>query len=87
MKRKKEKKTNMLKKITKNTSVPKDKLSIPYKIRIKLKEIPALFRATKEEKKHIPTFSEIQKEQKGFEKEALSMRKFILRPAKNKKHK
>ena len=59
-----------------------DKLPFTQKIKLKLKEIPALLRAKIQERKHIPTLKEIQAEEKLFEKEALSMKKFILKKKK-----
>ena len=71
----KKKKVNDLR----NNKKPRTKLKLRQKIKIKAKEIPALLRAKKEEKKHLPTTSEIQKEHKAFEKYALLMKKLILR--------
>lgn len=67
---------------TKNNKKPRNKLKLRQKLKIKAKEIPALLRAKREEKTHIPTASELQKETKEFEKEALSLKKFILRTKK-----
>lgn len=64
---------------------PINKLKLREKIKIKAREIPALLRAKKEEKKHIPTFEELKKETTEFEKEALSLNKFILKESKKRK--
>ncbi len=60
------------------------KLPFKKKVKIKLKELPALFRARKEEKKHLLSDKELLSEQHSFEKYAMSMKKFILRPKKKK---
>ncbi len=64
---------------------PKNKLKLRQKVKIKVKRIPALLRAKKEEKKHIPTFEELKRETKEFEKEALSLNKFIIKQSKKRK--
>ncbi|MBI5002543.1 hypothetical protein HZC31_04100 [Candidatus Woesearchaeota archaeon] len=69
----------------KNTKKPKNKLKLRQRIKIKAREVPALLRAKKEEKKHIPTFEELRNETKEFEKEALSLSKIILRKPKKRK--
>lgn len=58
------------------------KLPLKKRIKIKLKKIPALLRAKKEEKKHLVSDKELYSEQKIFEKEAESMKKFILKKRK-----
>ena len=68
----------------KNNKKPRSKLKLRQKLKIKVKEIPALLRAKKEEKKHIPTDKELSQEQHLFEKYALSMKKFIMRGSKKK---
>lgn len=76
----------MAKKAKKNVmKKPINKLKLREKIKIKAREIPALLRAKKEEKKHIPTFEELKKETTEFEKEALSLNKFILKESKKRK--
>ncbi len=75
----------MVNKTVKNNKKPRTKLKLRQKIKIKAKELPALLRAKREEKKHLPTAPEIQKEHKEFEKYALLMKKFILRGSKKKK--
>lgn len=57
---------------------------LPFKkrIKVKLKEIPALLRAKKEEKKHLVSDKELSSEQNLFEKYALSMKRFILKKKK-----
>ncbi len=69
----------------KNTKKPKNKLKLRQKVKIKARELPALLRAKKEEKKHIPTFEELRSETKEFEKEALSLSKIILQKPKKRK--
>lgn len=69
----------------KRNKKPKDKLKLKERIKIRLMEIPALSIAKREEQKHIPIWSEIKKEQKEFEKEALSMRPMILNVKAKKK--
>lgn len=64
---------------------PKNKLKLRQKLKIKARELPALLRAKKEEKKHIPTFEELKKETTEFEKEALSLNKFIIKKSKKRK--
>ena len=64
---------------------PKNKLKFRQKVKIKAREFPALLRAKREEKKHIPTFEELRKETNDFEKEAISLRKIILQQPKRKK--
>ena len=64
---------------------PKNKLKFRQKVKIKTREFPALLRAKREEKKHIPTFEELRKETNDFEKEAISLRKIILQQPKRKK--
>ncbi len=63
----------------KNNKKEQNKLKLREKFKIKAKEIPALLRAKKEEKKHIPSDKELMKEQHEFEKEALSLKRFILK--------
>ena len=48
------------------------------KLKWKLKKWFALQRAKKEEKVHLPTKEEVLKEERQFEKEALSMKPLIL---------
>lgn len=75
-----------IKKIKKKlNSNERTKLPFKKKIKIKLKELPALLRAKKEEKKHIPTDKEIVQEQHEFEKYALSMKKLILKGKRKRK--
>lgn len=66
---------------------PKDKLSLYKKIRIRLREIPALLHAKKEEEVHVPTFSELKKETREFEEEGYSLKPLILRKRKKTKRK
>lgn len=70
-----------------NAKKPKDKLSLYKKIRIRLREIPALVHAKKEEQVHVPTFSELKKETQEFEKEGFSLKSLILRKGKKTKKK
>jgi hypothetical protein len=56
---------------------PRDRLKFLEKIKIKLLEWPALLRAKKEEKQHLPTFQELKKETHEFEKEAIALRSLI----------
>lgn len=63
----------------------KDRIPLQQKIKLKLREIPALLRAKIQERKHIPTLQELKEEEKLFEKEALSMKPFILKKRKKKK--
>ncbi|MBI5073110.1 hypothetical protein HZA99_04790 [Candidatus Woesearchaeota archaeon] len=56
-----------------------DRGFLTKRIKIKLKEIPALFSAKKEEKKHLVSDKELSSEQHLFEKYALSLKKFILK--------
>ncbi|MEK6867559.1 MAG: hypothetical protein AABX98_01935 [Nanoarchaeota archaeon] len=63
------------------------KLKLRQKLKIKVKEIPALLRAKREEKKHLVSDKELSQEQHEFEKYALSMKKFILKRKKAGKRK
>ncbi len=58
------------------------KLPLYTRIRFKLREIVALRRAKKEEKKHLPTTKDILKGQQKFEQEAQTMKKMILKKKK-----
>ncbi len=70
----------MAKKAKKNVmKKPINKLKLREKIKIKAREIPALLRAKKEEKKHIVSDKELSQEQHLFEKYALLMKKLIVR--------
>jgi len=60
----------------------RQKIPLTQRIALKLREIPALWRARKQEKTHIPTKKEILKEEKQFEKQGKTMRKIILRKKK-----
>lgn len=60
----------------------RQKIPLGQRIRLRLREIPALWRAKKQEKVHIPTKKDIIKEKKQFEKEGKAMRKIILRKKK-----
>ena len=71
--------------IKNNMKKPRNKLKLRQKVKIRARELPALLRAKKEEKKHIPTFEELRNETKEFEKEALSLSKIILRKPKKRK--
>ena len=71
--------------IKKNTKEPRNKLKLRQKVKIRARELPALLRAKKEEKKQIPTFEELRNETKEFEKEALSLSKIILQKPKKRK--
>lgn len=75
----------MVKKIVKNNKKPRTKLKLRQKLKIKAKELPALLRAKREEKKHLVSDKELSQEQHLFEKYALLMKKFILRGSKKKK--
>ncbi len=56
---------------------PRDRLKLLEKIKIKLLEWPALLRAKKVEKQHLPTFQELKKETHEFEEEAVALRSLI----------
>ena len=71
--------------LKKNSPKPRNKLKLGQKVKIRAREFPALLRAKKEEKKHIPTFEELRNETKEFEKEALSLSKIILQKPKKRK--
>lgn len=74
----------MVKKTAKNNKKPRNKLKLRQKLKIKVKEIPALLRAKREEKIHVPTFSELKKETHEFEKEGYSLKRVILTNKKKK---
>ena len=75
----------MVKRVKKAINKPRNKLKLRQRVKIKAREFPALLRAKKEEKKHIPTFEELRNETKEFEKEALSLSKIILQKPKKRK--
>ena len=55
------------------------KIPLQQKIVLKLREIPALWKAKKEEKKHLPTTKELLKEEKQFERNGKLMRRLIMK--------
>lgn len=65
------------KKEKQKTKNPRKRLKLRQKIKIKLLEWPALHRAKKEEKQHIPTLGELKKETHEFEEEAVFLRSLI----------
>lgn len=70
---------------TKNNKKPRTRLKLRQKIKIKAKELPALLRAKREERKHLVSNKELSQEQHLFEKYALSMKRFIMQRSKKKK--
>ncbi|MFA6887925.1 MAG: hypothetical protein WC254_00330 [Candidatus Woesearchaeota archaeon] len=58
------------------------KIPLSQRIALKLREIPALWRAKKQEKIQIPTKKQAIKEEKQFEKEVKLMKKIILQKRK-----
>ncbi len=64
----------------------RQKIPLAQRIALKLREIPALWRAKKQENVYIPTKKDILKQEKQFEKQAKSMKKIILRKKKKKQN-